>query len=160
MRCPRCDAGLVAGALGGLCPACLLSAGLPEGESETAESFHYDLIEEIGRGGMGVVYRATQHGSQRQVAVKMILAEQAATPGMMERFRSEVEAVASLDHPNILPVYETGDAEGTPFYSMRFASGGTLRDVVSKFRTRPREAAAMMATIARAGAGLGDHVAQ
>jgi WD40 repeat protein/predicted Ser/Thr protein kinase len=153
MRCARCEAELVRGVLGGLCPACLLDAGLPDEEREASGSgsqFHYDLIEEIGRGGMGVVYRAIQHGSQRQVAVKMILAEQAATPGMMDRFRSEVEAVASLDHPNILPVYETGDAEGTPFYSMKFANGGTLRDVASKFRMRSREAAAMMAVIARA----------
>lgn len=150
MRCTRCDAELVPGALGGLCPACLLDAAFRDEETEADGSFHYDLIEEIGRGGMGVVFRAIQHGSQRQVAVKMILAEQAATPGMMERFRSEVEAVASLDHPNILPVYETGDTEGTPFYSMKFANGGTLRDVVSKFRTRPREAAAMLAVIARA----------
>jgi hypothetical protein len=150
MRCPSCDVELVPGELGGLCPVCLLDAGGPDGEPEASGSFHYDLIEEIGRGGMGVVFRAIQHGSQRPVAVKMILAEQAATPGMMERFRGEVEAVASLDHPNILPVYETGDAEGTPFYSMKFASGGTLRDVASKLRGRPREAAVLMAALARA----------
>jgi serine/threonine-protein kinase len=92
-------------------------------------------LEEIGRGGMGVVYRAVQHGSQRQVAVKMILAEQAATPGAMERFRSEVEAVASLDHPHILPVYEAGETDGMPFYSLKFAGGGTLRERAGEFRT-------------------------
>jgi WD40 repeat protein len=150
MRCARCDTTLVPGALDGLCPACLLNAASPDGETENADAFHYDLIEEIGRGGMGVVYRAVQHGSQRQVAVKMILADQAATPGMMERFRSEVEAVASLDHPNILPVYETGEMEGTPFYSMKFANGGTLREIISQFRRQPRAVAAMMGTIARA----------
>jgi len=127
----------------------LLDAALPGELPEDARKFQYDLIEEIGRGGMGVVYRAIQHGSHRQVAVKMILAEQAATPGMMERFRAEVEAVAALDHPHILPLYETGETEGTPFYSMKFAGGGTLREAISKFR-EPREAARLTATIARA----------
>src|SRR2546421_12958927 len=125
MRCTRCDAELNAGTVAGFCPVCLLDAALPDNASEDAGNFHYDLIEEIGRGGMGVVYRAVQHGSQRQVAVKMILAEQATTPGMLERFRAEVEAIASLDHPHILPVYESGEIDATPFYSMRLASGGT-----------------------------------
>ena len=99
---------------------------------------------------MGVVYRAVQHGSQRQVAVKMILAEQAATPGAMERFRSEVEAVASLEHPHILPVYEAGETDGTPFYSLKFADGGTLRERIPEYRGKPRDAARLIATVARA----------
>src|SRR5260370_37695076 len=99
---------------------------------------------------MGVVYRAVQHGSLRQVAVKMILAEQAATPGMLERFRAEAEAIASLDHPHILPVYETGEIGVTPFYSMRLVSGGTLRECVADFHAQPRRAAKLIATIARA----------
>lgn len=150
MRCARCDAELSKNTLGGLCAICLFDAGLPDEASESGSEFHYDLIEEIGRGGMGVVYRAIQQGSQRQVAVKMILSERAATPGMLERFRAEAEAVASLDHPNILPIYETGDIDGTPFYSMKFANGGTLREAISRFRARPREAAAMVAAIGRA----------
>jgi WD40 repeat protein len=150
MRCSRCDAELSKNTLGGLCAVCLLDTAFPDDASESGSEFHYDLIEEIGRGGMGVVYRAIQHGSQRQVAVKMILSEQVATPGMLERFHAEAEAVASLDHPNILPIYETGDIDGTPFYSMKLANGGTLRDVVSKFRTRSRETAAMVAAIGRA----------
>src|SRR6476660_3509458 len=149
MRCATCDAELEAKTLGGLCPVCLLGAALPGNESDDSGTFHYDLIEEIARGGMGVVYRAVQHGSQRQVAIKMILAEQAATPGMMERFRAEAEAVASLDHPHILPIYEIGESEGRPFYSMKFANGGTLRDCVANF-SRPRDAARLIATIARA----------
>jgi WD40 repeat protein/predicted Ser/Thr protein kinase len=147
MRCASCDTELAAGTLGGFCPVCLLDAPLPNEEFE--DSFHYDLIEEIARGGMGVVYRATQHGSQRQVAVKMILSEQLATPGMMERFRAEVEAVASLEHSNILPVFETGESEGRPFYSMKFAGGGTLREHLREFR-EPRRAAELIATVARA----------
>ena len=151
MRCERCDAPIDAGALGGLCPVCLLDAALPDDGALPANSaFGYDLINEIGRGGMGVVYRAVQHGSQRQVAVKMILAEHAATPGAMERFRSEVEAIASLDHPHILPVHEAGETDGMPFYSLKFADGGTLRECIPAFRGKARQAARLMATIARA----------
>jgi serine/threonine protein kinase/tetratricopeptide (TPR) repeat protein len=150
MRCARCDAELTGGTVTGLCPVCLIDTALPEQESPDNGAFRYDLIEEIGRGGMGVVYRAMQHGSLRQVAVKMILAEQAATPGMLERFRAEGEAIASLDHSHILPIYETGEIEGTPFYSMRLVTGGTLRECVADFDKQPRRAATLMATVARA----------
>src|SRR6188508_3700657 len=108
MRCATCDAEIESKNLGGLCPVCLLDSAMPVEAEEGTDGFRYDLIEEIARGGMGVVYRAVQHGSQRQVAIKMISVEQAATPGMMERFRVEAEAVAALDHPNILPIYEAG----------------------------------------------------
>src|SRR6476469_7671093 len=110
MPCRNCHAELLPESVGSLCPVCLLDAALSD-EIEKGDAFHYDLIEEIARGGMGVVYRAVQHGSQRQVALKMILAEQTATPGMMDRFRAEAEAIASLEHPNILPIYETGEAD-------------------------------------------------
>jgi TolB-like protein/Tfp pilus assembly protein PilF len=149
-RCARCNAELIARTVARICPVCLIDAALPEQASLYDGVFRYDLIEEIGRGGMGVVYRAVQHGSQRQVAVKMILAEQAATPGMLERFHAEAEAIASLDHPHILPIYETGEIDGTPFYSMRLASGGTLRECTSDFHANPRRAAKLIATIARA----------
>lgn len=148
MRCERCNRTLDAGALGGLCPVCLIDAALPDDETPRADgTFHYDLLEEIGRGGMGVVYRAVQHGSQRHVAVKMIQTDHATTPGAMERFRSEVEAVASLDHSNILPVYEAGEDDGRPFYSVKLADGGTLRERLPEFR-QPRDAARLIATIA------------
>src|SRR6476659_557907 len=149
MRCATCDAEIDNKNLGDLCPVCLFDAAVPDDEQGVSPDFRYDLIEEIARGGMGVVYRAVQHGSQRQGAVKMVVAEQAATPGMMERFRAEAEAVASLDHPHILPIYEIGESEGRPFYSMKFANGGTLRDCVADF-SRPRDAARLIATIARA----------
>lgn len=149
MRCGTCDAEIDPATLGGLCPVCLFDAGMPDETRESVGPFRYDLIEEIARGGMGVVYRAVQHGSQRQVAVKMILAEQAATPGMLERFRAEAEAVASLDHSHILPIYEIGESDGRPFYSMKFANGGTLRDHTADF-SQPRDAARLIATIARA----------
>ncbi|MEY2505402.1 MAG: eukaryotic-like serine/threonine-protein kinase, partial [Verrucomicrobiota bacterium] len=148
MHCTRCSTEL-ANTLGGLCPNCLLQAAVDD-DSPAAGEFRYDLIEEIGRGGMGVVYRAIQHGSQRQVAVKMILTEHAATPGALERFSAEVQAVASLDHPNILPIYETGQTEGRPFYSMKYADGGTLREHIASFSDRPRDAANVIGTVARA----------
>jgi Protein kinase domain. len=69
---------------------------------------------------------------------------------MLERFRAEGEAIASLDHPHILPIYETGEIDATPFYSMRLVSGGTLRECVADFRAQPRRAAKLMATVARA----------
>ena len=150
MRCAKCDAELETKTLGGLCPVCLLDAALPEQISEEIGEFHYDLIEEIARGGMGIVYRAIQHGSQRQVAVKMILSEQAATPGMLERFRAEAEAVASLDHPNILPIYEIGENDDRPFYSMKFVEGKTLRERITDFVRRPRAAAQLISLVARA----------
>src|SRR6476659_3411651 len=149
MRCATCDAEIDNKNLGDLCPVCLLDAALPADADEAPSGFRYDLIEEIARGGMGVVYRAVQHGSQRQVAVKMVLVEQAATPGMMARFRAEEEAVASLDHPHILPIYEIGESEGRPFYSMKFADSGTLRERGADF-SEPRAAARLMATLARA----------
>jgi WD40 repeat protein len=150
MRCATCDAEIDHPTLGGLCPVCLLDAALPKEAEEGTDGFRYDLIEEIARGGMGVVYRAVQHGSQRQVALKMVLVDQAATPGMMERFQAETEAVAALDHPNILPIYESGEYEGRPFYSMKFAEGGSLRERMPDFRQRAREAAQLVALIARA----------
>ena len=150
MRCATCDAEIDHQTLGGLCPVCLLDVALPRKAEEGTDGFHYDLIEEIARGGMGVVYRALQHGSQREVAVKMISVETAATPGMMERFRTEAEAVAALDHPNILPIYEAGEYEGRPFYSMKFADAGSLRERMPDLPRRPREAAKLLALIARA----------
>lgn len=150
MRCATCDAEVDPATLGGLCPVCLFDAAMPDDTREGAGMFRYDLIEEIARGGMGIVYRAVQHGSQRQVAVKMIQAEQAATPGLMERFRAEAEAIASLEHPNILPIYETGETDGRPFYSMKFVAGGTLRERIAQLRGKPREAARLIALTARA----------
>lgn len=150
MRCTRCDAELEPNNFGDLCPVCLLDAAWADEVDAAPGGFRYDLIEEIAQGGMGVVYRAVQHGSHRQVAVKMIRAEHVTTPGALERFTAEVETVASLDHPNILPIYEAGETDGRPFYSMKFADGGTLRELVASFRGRPRKAAQMIARIARA----------
>ena len=88
---------------------------------------NYQILEEIGRGGMGVIYRARQRHSRRIVALKRILAYHADSQETLARFRREAEAAAHLDHPNILPIYEVGQCEDElPFFSMKFAAGGNL----------------------------------
>ncbi len=110
----------------------------------------YELLEELGRGGMGVVYRARQLGLDREVAVKMILRGQLASPVDRERFRAEAEAAARLDHPHIVPVYEVGESEGRPFFSMKYIAGRTLSQLLAEHPLPAREAAQILATVSRA----------
>src|SRR5437870_3241700 len=100
---------------------------------------------------MGVIYRARQRHSHRIVAVKRVLSYQADSHETLERFRREADAVASLDHPNILPIYEVSESEdGLPFFSMKLATGGSLHDTESACPREPRKCVQLMAKVARA----------
>jgi serine/threonine-protein kinase len=110
----------------------------------------YELLEEIGRGGMGVVYRAVQISLSREVAVKMVLRGQLASPADLVRFRAEAEAAARLDHPGIVPVYEVGEIDGRPFFSMKYVAGRTLAQVLADGPMPPREAARLLCDVSRA----------
>ena len=95
-------------------------------------------------------YRARQLGLDREVAVKMILRGQLASAADRERFRAEAEAAARLDHPNIVPVYEVGESEGRPFFSMKYIAGRTLSQMLTEHPLPARDAARIMATVSRA----------
>ncbi|HEV3029826.1 MAG TPA: serine/threonine-protein kinase, partial [Planctomycetota bacterium] len=110
----------------------------------------YEIHGEIARGGMGVVYRAKQAGLNRTVALKMIRAGRLATEEDLARFRMEAKAAASLSHPNIVPIYDFGEHEGQQFYTMELIEGHTLDRSEVDFRSEPREAARLMALVARA----------
>jgi hypothetical protein len=110
----------------------------------------YELLAEVGRGGMGVVFRARQISLDREVAVKMILRGRLASDIDLSRFLSEASSTARLQHPNIVPVYEVGDIDGRPFFSMKFIDGQTLGDKLSDGPLPEREAAEILASISRA----------
>jgi tetratricopeptide (TPR) repeat protein len=111
---------------------------------------NYELLGEIARGGMGIVYRARQRNPNRIVALKMILAGPHATPAELYRFQMETEAAASLDHPHIMPIYEVGNHDGRPFFSMKLMEGGTLAEHLPLFAGNGRAAAGLMIEVARA----------
>ena len=110
----------------------------------------YDLHEELGRGGMGVVYRATQRSLGRTVAIKMLLRLDLASRADLARFRSEAEAAAQLDHPGIVSIFEVGECDGHPFYSMQFIEGTTLAKQLAQGPIPPREGATILACVADA----------
>jgi serine/threonine protein kinase/tetratricopeptide (TPR) repeat protein len=165
-ECPQC--GAVTRLDYGTCINCLLREGLEAKGEASREAFesvlveddvtdtewrlgHYEILEEIGRGGMGVIYRARQQHSRRIVAVKRIFAHDVNSHETLVRFRREAEAVASLDHPNILPIHEVSESEeGLPFFSMKYATGGSLRAAAPTLRKDLRKCVRLMAKVARA----------
>jgi serine/threonine protein kinase/Tfp pilus assembly protein PilF len=165
-QCPYCDSS--SHIAGGLCVGCLLQAGLEPDDECAADALvsafaeislpdqnwrlgNYEILEEIGRGGMGVIYRARQRHSRRIVALKRVLSYHSDSRETLARFRREAQAAASLDHPNILPIYEVSESEdGLPFFSMKFAPGGNLQEVGPALRSDPRQCVALVAKVARA----------
>ena len=109
----------------------------------------YELLQEIGRGGQGVVYRARQKSLNRIVALKVIGLGQWATKAHVKRFRLEAEAAASLEHPCIVPIYEVGERDGACYFSMKFVEGGQLDEVVRRAPMSIRQAVELIAKVAR-----------
>ncbi len=110
----------------------------------------YELLDELGRGGMGVVYKARQISLDREVAVKMILRGRLASPGDRERFRAEAEAAARLDHPGVVPVYDVGEVDSRQYFSMKYIQGRMLSELLSERPLPPHEAARILAAVCRA----------
>jgi tetratricopeptide (TPR) repeat protein len=111
---------------------------------------HYEVVQLLGRGGMGVVYKARDPRLRRFVALKAFEPGRAPTPRELSRFRTEAESVAKLHHPNVVQIFEVGDASGLPFLALELAEGGTLADRLRRLPFAPRAAAELVETLARA----------
>jgi DNA-binding beta-propeller fold protein YncE len=127
----------------------------PIAASDSAPTGHqkvkgYEILGELGRGGMGVVYKARQIGLNRVVALKMILGGAHTEPAVLARFQAEALAVAKLQHPNIVQIYETGQHDELPYLSLEYVDGGSLDRRLEGRPLPPREAAELVKTLARA----------
>ncbi len=164
-RCSRCGNPLVEAHLDGLCPACLWTdvfaepfdeapgearAAVPPAAGGWIPIPGHEVLEELARGGMGIVYRARQFDPPRYVALKMLLPHQIASEPMRERFRLEIQAASGLDHPAILPVFQVGEQDGLPWFSMKLAGGGSLAARRGQFTGRWKHIAELLATLADA----------
>ncbi|HEX5223428.1 MAG TPA: protein kinase [Verrucomicrobiae bacterium] len=161
-KCPQCGATLPAGALEGLCPACLLQQGVTAETGPETTPFQPPTVEEvarlfpqleilgfIGKGGMGAVYKARQPALDRLVALK-ILPPQVANGSFAERFNREARALAKLSHPNIVAVHEFGQVNGLPFFIMEYVDGLNLRQLERTKKLSAREALQIVPQICEA----------
>ena len=169
--CPTCGLEIPADAPQGACPGCLLESGLGAHVNEDQECSagaetqqggrtervaalagefgDYELLHEIGRGGQGIVYLARQKSLNRTVALKILRLGQWASRADLKRFRREAAAAASLDHLRIVPIYEVGERDGSCYFSMKFVEGGQLDEVISRAPISMRQAAEVIAKVAR-----------
>jgi len=164
--CPQCGNPLPANTVRGLCPKCLALIALGGNPEETIKllptdieptldpNLHYfgdyELLSEIARGGMGVVFKARQTSLKRIVAVKMILSGQLAGEAEIKRFRLEAEAAAALQHPNIVAIHEVGQQQGRHYFSMDYVEGRNLSAVIGGKPMASAEAAQLLKTVAEA----------
>ncbi len=169
-RCPKCAAELPADAPGGICPKCLMLAGLaseqdagsnpemkptthtsgfaPPAPEELAKHFpQLEILELLGRGGMGAVYKARQPGLDRLVAVKILPPEVGTDPDFAERFKREARALAKLSHQNIVSVFDFGQADGLYYFIMEYVDGANLRHLMETGEIKPEEALAIVPQI-------------
>ena len=156
--CAECGATVFADAPQGICSVCLFRTGLASDDDKAFESTvarmlkdfgDYELLEEIGRGGQAVVFRARQKSLNRTVALKVIGLGEWATKAHLKRFRLEAEAAASLDHPGIVPIHEVGERDGSCYFSMKLVEGGQLDEVVRHEQMSIRRAVELIAKVSR-----------
>jgi tRNA A-37 threonylcarbamoyl transferase component Bud32 len=160
--CRDCGAPLAANAPQGLCPACLMKVALATGSAAGDESQRFtppsvaelagkfpqlEIIEFIGRGGMGAVYKARQKELDRVVALKVLPPDIGQEATFAERFAREAKALAKLNHPGIVTIYDFGRADGLYFFLMEYVDGVSLRQLLSNSRISPREALAIVPQI-------------
>ena len=158
--CPHCGAPLTGEGTEAYCPACILRQGLlstvgslpttPPVEAPPPVFGSYELREEIGRGGMGVVYKARQRSLNRTVAIKLLVSGAYSSESLLRRFQIEAESAAGLQHPGIVAIHECGEHDGQPYYAMEYVKGANLSEVSNGQPLAPERAARYLRAIAEA----------
>jgi len=149
-KCPTCQSELTGEAVDGLCLKCLGRLAFFSEATGLLRLGDYELLEEIARGGMGVVYRARQMSLNRIVALKVILQGPFSSQDFVQRFQQEAHAVAALRHPNIVAIYDVGEQDGSHFLSLEFVDGGNFADLVRERPLPARRAAGYLQIVAQA----------